>query len=135
MWHLPGRASPARLIRQARGGAWCNVVVRSPISGRVVDMTAAAGGYWNDPSQPILTVADLSQVWFSANVQEKDLSRIEIGAAGDIVLNAYPEEPISGKVFSLGEILNPDTRTSTARIALQNSQAHYRPAMFGQVTF
>lgn len=112
-----------------------NVVVRSPISGRVVDMTAAAGGYWNDPSQPILTVADLSQVWFSANVQEKDLSRIEIGAAGDIVLNAYPEEPISGKVFSLGEILNPDTRTSTARIALQNSQAHYRPAMFGRVTF
>lgn len=117
----------------ATGGR--TVIIRSPISGRVVEVTGAAGGYWNDTSQSIMTVADLSQVWFTANVQEKDLGRIVPGISGEILLNAYPEEPVSGKVFSVGELLNPDTRTSTARIALTNADGRYRPAMFGSVTF
>lgn len=111
------------------------IVVRAPISGRVVEVTGAAGAYWNDPSQPVMTVADLSQVWFTANVQEKDLSRIKAGENAAIVLNAYPEASVDGKVFSVGDLLNPDTRTSTARIALANPEGRYRPAMFGRATF
>lgn len=117
------------------GATGRNIIVRAPISGRVVDVTGAAGGYWNDPSQSVMTVADLSQVWFTANVQEKDLSRVANGAEASIVLNAYPDERINGKVFSVGELLNPETRTSTARIALTNLEGKFRPAMFGRATF
>lgn len=111
------------------------IIVRAPITGRVVEVTGAAGGYWNDPNQPVMTVADLSQVWFTANVQEKDLARVKSGENASIVLNAYPEDPFTGRVFSVGELLNPDTRTTTARIAVPNPEGRFRPAMFGRATF
>lgn len=111
------------------------ITLRSPIRGRVVEIKGAEGSYLNDPTQPILTVADLSQVWFTANIQEKDISRVRQGDTVSIVLNAYPESYIDGKVFSIGELLDPDTRTTNARIVLKNTTGRYLPAMFGRATF
>ena len=47
--------------------------VFSPLAGQVVDMASGRGEFRNDVSASLMTVADLSTVWLTANVPEKDL--------------------------------------------------------------
>lgn len=108
-------------------------VLRSPIPGYVVDLTAAQGGYWNDTTAPLMTVADLSSVWVTASVQEKDIAQVIAGQSATVTLNAYEKKPIDGHVRDLGRILDPDTRTLKVRIVVDNTGGLLRPNMFARV--
>jgi cobalt-zinc-cadmium efflux system membrane fusion protein len=110
------------------------LAVRAPISGRVVDLDAAAGGYWNDATAPLMTVADLSRVFVSANAQEKDLGRVYPGQPASVSFDAYPE-PLAAKVGFVGALLDPDTRTVKVRIPCDNRDGRLKPGMFAQATF
>jgi len=109
------------------------LVVRATIPGRVVELFAAAGGYWNDATAPLMTVADLSKVYISANAQEKDLSQLFVGQQASIKLDAYPTL-LSGEVRYVGEMLDPDTRTVKVRIPFANRDGHLKPGMFAEAT-
>lgn len=109
--------------------------LRAPISGRVVEMNGAQGGYWNDTTASVMTVADLSTVWLSASVAEKDLSQLAVGQTAHIVANAYASREFTGKLNYIGDLLDPDTRTVRARIALDNREGLFKPGMFARVRF
>ncbi|MBP1202467.1 cobalt-zinc-cadmium efflux system membrane fusion protein [Duganella sp. 1411] len=109
------------------------LAVRSPISGRVVELAAAEGAYWNDATAPLMTVADLSRVFVSANAQEKDLARVYVGQQASVKVDAYAE-PVSGQVRYVGEMLDPDTRTVKVRLPFDNRDGRLKPGMFAEAT-
>lgn len=109
--------------------------VFSPIAGRVVDLSSAIGEFRNDPNSPLMTVADLSDVWLTASVQEKDIAQIRPGQEVEAVFAAYPTEMFHGKVRSIGDLLDPDTRAIKVRVIIQNPEGRLRPGMFASVTF
>lgn len=109
--------------------------LRSPLSGHVIELNGGQGGFWNDTNAPVMVVADLSTVWLSASVQEKDLSAVFAGQTADIELNAYPGEHIAGKVGYVSEVLDADTRTVKVRVAVDNRNGRLKPGMFARVTF
>ncbi|WP_343638132.1 efflux RND transporter periplasmic adaptor subunit [Roseateles sp.] len=111
------------------------LVVRAPLAGRVIEMSAAQGGYWNDINAPLMTIADLSQVSLTAAVPEKDLAQVFVGQRARVRLNAYPDAPREGTVRYLGEVLDPDTRTVKVRLILDNADGRLRPGMFAKVLF
>ncbi|CDG81510.1 efflux RND transporter periplasmic adaptor subunit [Janthinobacterium agaricidamnosum] len=110
-------------------------VLRSPIAGRVIEMNGAQGGYWNDINAPVMTVADLSTVWLSAGVAEKDVAQVAVGQKAGITLSAYPGQVFDGKVAYVGEVLDPDTRTVKVRVAIANPDGKFRPGMFAHADF
>ena len=116
-------------------GSGRQYTLRSPIAGHVIDLTGAQGGFWNDTNAPIMTVADLSTVWLSASVQEKDLAAVFVGQTATIALNAYPGESFSGTVRTIAQVLDPDTRTVKVRVVLDNALGRLRPGMFASVVF
>lgn len=128
-------------LRQAGGGTAApatahgngHLAVRSPIAGRVVALTAAEGGYWNDATAPLMTVADLSKVFISANAQEKDLAQLYVGQQAEVRVDAYPE-PLKGRIGYIGEMLDADTRTVKVRLAFDNRDGRLKPGMFAQAT-
>ena len=122
-------------LAQLGAGPGRELVLRSPIAGRVVELNAARGGFWNDTNAPLMTVADLSTVWVSAGVRERDLASVFVGQAAKIAFDAYDGESLDGKVRYVGELLDPDTRTVKVRIALANPAGRFRPGMFAKVTF
>ncbi|MBX7195766.1 MAG: efflux RND transporter periplasmic adaptor subunit [Sandaracinaceae bacterium] len=124
-----------RLLGVGGGRVGRTLTVRSPIAGRVVELHVAAGEYHNDPAVPVMVVADLSVVWITASVQERDLSRVTMGMRAVAELAAYPGQPVEGHVFHLGALLDPDTRTLPVRISLENPDGHLHPGMFARVTF
>lgn len=111
------------------------LTVRSPIAGRIVEYHVAPGEFRNDLSEPLMTIADLSTVWVTANVQEKDIRRVQVGEDADATFAAYPGESLRGKVLFVGDLLKPETRTIQVRVAFANEDRRLRPGMFGSVRF
>jgi membrane fusion protein, heavy metal efflux system len=110
------------------------LVARSPITGQVIELNAGVGSVWNDTTAAIMTVADLSRVYISASAQEKDLKNIYAGQDVSVVMDAYPQ-PLRSKVQYVNAVLNPDTRTVSVRILINNNLSQLKPNMFAKATF
>ena len=111
------------------------LVVRSPIAGRVTDLAVGVGEFRNDPTVPMMTVADLSTVYLTANVPEKDVHAVQIGERAMAILSAYPSDTVRGVVSMVGAVVDTATRTTKARVLVANPDGHLKPGMYGTVTF
>ena len=131
------QASADKLAQYGAGarGSRRDYVLRSPIAGSVIAMDGAQGGYWNDINAPVMTVADLSTVWLSANVAERDLAQVAVGQTARITVDAWPGKAFEGKVAYVGAVLDPETRTVKVRVAIDNRAATFKPGMFAQALF
>jgi membrane fusion protein, heavy metal efflux system len=104
------------------------------VTGSVTSLNVARGNMLNDPTQPVMTVADLSTVWVTALVAEKDLESIKVGQDARVTLSAYPDKVLHGQVSSVSDVIEPDSRRDKVRIALPNPDYALRPNMFAAVT-
>jgi membrane fusion protein, heavy metal efflux system len=110
------------------------LVVRAPITGRIIDLATAPGQYQNDPAAVLMVVADLSTVWVTAQLPEKDIQRVSVGDDARLQFSAYPGERFEGRVQFIGDVLALETRTVRVRIQLANERHRLKPGMFARVT-
>ena len=110
------------------------LAVESPVSGSVTALAIARGNMINDPTQPIMTVADLSTVWVTALVPEKDVAAVARNQEADVNLSAYPGKVLHGKVLFVSDVIEPDSRRDKLRIAFPNPDVSLKPNMFATVT-
>jgi cobalt-zinc-cadmium efflux system membrane fusion protein len=112
-----------------------HLTVKAPASGSITDLQIAAGAIINDPTAPIMTIANLDTVWVTANVPEKDLSFVFTGQTVTVTFPSYPDKVFSGKVLFVSDIIEPDTRRNKVRIAFDNPDKMLKPNMFANATF
>ena len=110
-----------------------HVTVRSPLSGKVLDLSIVAGEYRNDTSAPVMTIADLSTVWISSQVPETYIRFVQVGEQIDATLVAYPGETFRGTVSRIADTVDPQTRAVKVQAELDNRDARLRPEMFGSI--
>jgi membrane fusion protein, copper/silver efflux system len=108
------------------------VSVYAPISGVVTEKQVVQGQAFS-AGQTLYAISDLSSVWIDAEVREADAASIRVGATASIELNALPGRPFSGRVAFIAPVLQDETRTVTARIALPNPEGLARPGMYATV--
>jgi membrane fusion protein, heavy metal efflux system len=94
----------------------------------------APGATINDDTQPIMTLADLSVVWVTALIAERDLAGVSRGQDAEIAVDAYPGRTLHGKVLFVADVIEADSRRDKTRIALANPDAFLKPNMFATVT-
>ncbi len=109
------------------------IAVRAPIAGKVLEIGVVPGEYRNDTAAPLMTVADLTIVWVSAQVPEPSIRFIQLGEPVEITLVAYPGETFHGRVARVADTLDSDTRTLKVHVELANPDGRLRPDMFGSV--
>ena len=109
------------------------VEVRSPISGKVLEIGVVPGEYRNDTTTPVMTIADLATVWVSSNVPESYIRFIQLGEQVEISLLAYPAEKFSARVRRIADTVDPQTRTVKVQAELDNAAGRLRPEMYGSV--
>jgi cobalt-zinc-cadmium efflux system membrane fusion protein len=117
----------------ARGEARL-LTVHAPVTGSVTTLTVARGATINDTTQPVMTIADLSVVWVTALVAEKDLPNVARNQEAEVTLDAYPDKTLHGKVLFVPDILEADSRRNKTRIAFENPDYLLKPNMFTNVT-
>lgn len=124
----------ARAARERAGalgaGGGASLTLRAPIAGVVIARNAVVGQPVTE-DQAVATIVDFSEAWFLARVFEQNLARVHPGAAADVVLNAFPDEPFSGTVDYVADRIDPSARTVVARIRLKNRKQMLRVGLFG----
>ena len=109
------------------------VFLRAPFSGEIIERNATVGEVV-DSSKTLFTVADLSTVWVRADFPEQQIGRLKTGLAVEVRVSAYPETVFQGAITYIGAMIDPATRTVTARSQIPNPDRRLRPEMFAEVT-
>jgi cobalt-zinc-cadmium efflux system membrane fusion protein len=110
------------------------LTVTAPVSGSITTLAVTPGTIINDPTQSIMTIADLSTVWVTAMVPEKDVAAISKNQDAAVSLVAYPGRVLHGTVLFVSDVIESDSRRNKVRIAFANSDHALKPNMFATVT-
>lgn len=106
--------------------------VTSPIGGTITEKHAIVGEL-ADPSKSLYTVADLSSVWVMVDINEKDLAKVRKGQAASVMVGAFPDLKLKGRITYIADQVNEATRTVKARIEVSNPGRRLKPEMFATV--
>lgn len=102
--------------------------VVSNIDGVVIERNITLGQVVQ-PSDALYTVADLSQVWLTAEVPEQQAHWAHAGDEADAEIPASPEKNVHGKLVYVADLVNPETRTVTVRMEVPNPKRDLKPQM------
>ena len=127
LWDVP----PQALDRlEKTGEVQKDVTLRSPISGVITAKTVVEGARLAPGDMP-LEITDLSHLWGLADVYETELSRVRLGQAADLTLQAFPGRTFKARVAFIDPVLDPKTRTAKVRLVVANPKGELKPDMFG----
>jgi multidrug efflux pump subunit AcrA (membrane-fusion protein) len=118
-------SSPARPIQ---------ITVNSPIAGILRARKVTEGQYVN-PGDTLLELTDLGTVWVMADVFDADIARIRPGLTAQVTSEALPGIRLNGEVTFIDTHSDPQSRTTPARIQMQNPGTRLRPGMIVQASF
>jgi cobalt-zinc-cadmium efflux system membrane fusion protein len=110
------------------------LIVAASMSGSITALSVAPGDMINDPTQSLMTIADLSTVWVTALVPEKDVKAVYKHQSAEVTLSAYPDKVLQGTVLFVSDVIEPDSRRNKIRIAFANGDYALKPNMFAAVT-
>ncbi|MGE5568275.1 MAG: efflux RND transporter periplasmic adaptor subunit [Rhodospirillales bacterium] len=109
------------------------VVVRAPISGKVMEIAVVPGEFRNDSGANLMTIADLRSVWIAADVPESSIRLVQRGERIQCELAAYPGEVFHGRVMRIADAVDPGTRTVKVLAEIPNPSGRLKPEMFGRI--
>ncbi|HMS82606.1 MAG TPA: efflux RND transporter periplasmic adaptor subunit [Nitrospira sp.] len=108
--------------------------MKSPLSGIVVERTVTPGqSVTGDPDHVLFTVADLDVLQVVADVYEHDLALVREGQFAMVLVEAYPGMSFPAKVTSVGDVVDPATRTIKVRARVDNQTHKLKPEMFARL--
>ena len=102
--------------------------VTSSVAGTVVERKIVLGQVVQ-PADALFTVADLSEVWVTAQVPEQEASLLAVGQPMQIEIPALAHQKFSGQLVYVGELVSNETRTVPARTVLTNPDRTIKPGM------
>jgi len=74
-------------------------------------------------------------IWLISDVLESQLSEVDKGEAVDIFFNAFPDKKFEGKAVSIGDVVDPTTRTVKVRVSMKDPQGKFLPGMFAKIDY
>jgi RND family efflux transporter MFP subunit len=106
--------------------------IRAPFNG-IVTAKLTEEGAFAAPGMPLLQITDISNLNFTVNVPEKDLSRFKEGQGSRVSVDVHPEILLNGTVVVVGSKANMGN-SFTIRLAVKNSNdLIIKSGMFGKV--
>ena len=123
--------SPATLSRlKSTADISATVTLAAPADGVVTERMANAGAVIM-PSTALFVISALSPVWVIAELAERDLPRVRVGIAADVL--AQGGKITAGKVSYIGQDVRPETRTAQVRVETPNPTGELRFGMLVSV--
>ena len=106
-----------------------STLVTAPLSG-VVDRRQVNLGQPVEPDTVLFHISDRRRMLVVAKVYEEDLAVVSVGQAARVHPLAYPDKTFTGKVTLISPDLDPETRTVSVWIEVDNPNGLLRPDMF-----
>jgi cobalt-zinc-cadmium efflux system membrane fusion protein len=108
--------------------------MKSPLTGIVVERMVTPGqSVGGDFNQLLFTVADLDMLQVVADVYERDLALVKEGQFAKVRVEAYPNVDFPATVASVGDVVDPASRTIKLRAWVNNPDHRLKPEMFARL--
>lgn len=111
------------------------LIVVSPIRGDILTNNIVIGQYLREDAEPLAIVAELSKVWIVGQVKEKDIRFISGLDEVEVMVAAFPDRTIKGKIYYVNEIVNEETRSVEVLVECENPNHDLKPGMYVTVLF
>lgn len=103
-------------------------VIRAPFAG-VIGLTSVTPGTYVSPGAVIATLDDTDVVRVDFPVPERYLGVLRTGTPLTATIDAYGDEPFTGRIALIDTRVNEQTRSVTARAEIPNPGGRIRPGM------
>jgi len=117
-----------------QGVAVSHYPVRAPLDGTVLSKDVVLLERVG-PDRQILSIADLSTVWVTADIYEEQLpllDRLE-GRVVRVAGKSRPDETFEARIFYSGDVVDEASRTISMRAIADNREGKLKPGMFVSV--
>ena len=108
--------------------------LKAPMTGVVVDRQINVGNEVRpDANTPLFIITNPSHLWATIDLPERDLSKISLGQPISIQVDAYQNESFTGRIQSIGTMVDPVTRRIQVRCSV-DSKNKLKPEMYARIT-
>ena len=111
--------------------------LKSPLTGIVVERNVTPGqSIGGESGQVLFTVADLDMLQVVADVYERDLAYLALvkeGQPAKVSVEAYPDVTFPATVITIGDVVDPTSRTIKLRALVNNKDHRLKPEMFARL--
>ena len=111
--------------------------MKSPLTGVVVERNVTPGqSIGGESGQVLFTVADLDVLQVVADVYERDLGYLALvkeGQLAKVSVEAYPDVSFSATVTTIGDVVDPMSRTIKMHALVNNKDHRLKPEMFARL--
>ena len=114
------------------GKAQRTVTFRAPFSGYVLEKSVVEGQRV-EPGMNLMTIADLSRAWVTAQVYEAEAAAAQVGRVARVSLPYDDTVKLAGRIDLVYPTLDAESRTLKVRIQFPNPRLALKPGMFVNV--
>ena len=108
--------------------------MKSPLAGIVVERNVTPGqSIGGDSGQVVFTVADLDMLQVVADVYERDLALVKEGQSAKVTVEAYQDVNFPATVTTIGDVVDPTSRTIKLHALVNNKDHRLKPEMFARL--
>ncbi len=106
--------------------------IYAPMSG-VVSERYVDPGALVAPNNSILQIVNLSTMVTQGNVPERNIGKLSIGNAAEVIVDALPERDFQGRVARIAPVLDAATRSALIEIDILNPDMVLKAEMFARI--
>ncbi len=107
------------------------LALRAPFAGVITERRGAVGEVI-DTATSLLTLADLSNMWITLDVNEADGPRLTVGQQAVFKSDALPGQSLEGTITWISPQVDARSRTIAARVVIDNASGVLRAGLFGR---
>lgn len=104
--------------------------ITAPMSGFIIGKDITQNEELrSDRAEEVFTIAQINDVWVLANVNESNISKVEVGYEADVQTLSYPDKIFKGKVDKIFNVIDPETKAMKILIKINNPELLLKPEM------
>ena len=132
---LSTAAYSARLNQlEASANSNGTITITAPIDGIVSDREATIGESVDAAGKPLMTIINAERVLATANIYEKDISKIRIGQPVQVKIAGQPSTTVfQGKVTVIGTTVEGQSRIVPVKAEIGNVKGQLKAGMFTNI--
>lgn len=108
------------------------ITLYAPFDGTVIQKNIIEGQKIM-AGMPLLDIANLNNLWLTADIYEYELPKIKLGSSAEITYSFLPGKKFNSKISFIYPTLDEKTRTVKVRFDIPNYNDQLMPSMFANI--